>query len=220
MNYLKLDKILEASYINKFYDFADFQKEQIKKACSILIDCFYKGNKALFCGNGGSAADASHMACELIKDFKIKTTWSNEKIKNEFSKTNYSVYIQKGFPVFSLNDNATMITAIANDMGSDYIFSQQVYNLGKEKDVLVVFSTSGKSMNINMACEFACKIKKMKVVYFTGCYDTKIFDGKGYKYINYVRSKYNETADVQEEHIKMYHLICKVIEEYFYGNVI
>lgn len=219
MNNKKLNNILESTYIERFYDFTDKQKEQIKKACSVLIHCFEKGNKALFCGNGGSAADASHMACELIKDFKIGTQHTDVECVT-FSKSQFAVWSQKGFPVFSLNDNAIMISAIANDMGSDYIFSQQVYNLGKEKDVLVVFSTSGKSMNINMACEFAVKIKKMKVVYFTGCYDTKIFDGKGYKNINYVRSKYNETADVQEEHIKMYHLICKVIEEYFYGNVI
>ena len=112
----------------------------------ILIGCLSNGGKILLCGNGGSAADAQHIAGELVGRFK--------KERNALA-------------AISLSTDTSILTALPNDYSFEIVFSRQVEALGDEGDVLFCLTTSGNSMNIVKACEVA-KQKKLKVVALTG----------------------------------------------------
>ena len=107
-----------------------------------IIDCFRKGNKLLICGCGGSAAQAQHLASELVGYFKRE---------------------RKGLPAIALTTDTSIITSIGNDVSFDFIFSRQVEALGKKGDVLLTISTSGKSSNIIMA-QLKAEEMGMKVI--------------------------------------------------------
>ena len=145
-------------------------------AFEIIRDCFRQGGKLLLCGNGGSAADCDHIAAELVNGMTKRIG---------------------GLPAFSLCRQAAVITAIANDMGADEIFAQQVRAYGKEDDVLLAISTSGKSANVLKALE-AAREKRMPTVFLTG-------------------SPNLSTQENQEEHQRFYHELCRRLEEEFYS---
>jgi len=161
--------------------------EQVKLAAESLCSCFRSGNKVLFCGNGGSAADAQHLAAEF---------------SGRFEKD------RAPLPAEALHVNSSYMTAVANDYSFDVVYSRMIEAMGKPGDVLVGFSTSGNSKNIIHAFEAAAKLG-MKTIAFTGK------DGGKLKPMAdiCIHIPHNNTARVQEVHITAGHIICKLVEE-------
>ena len=203
-------------------------KVDIEKAYKILVDCFREGNKLLICGNGGSAADASHIAGELLKGFKKKRTIDDkfeERLKesiedymdkNVLSDTRIALKdmkenLEQGLPVVDLTSLIGANTAYANDKNPLYVYANDVLALGKAGDTLLCISTSGNSKNVVNAA-FVARALDMKVIALTG------FDGGKLKDIADVSIvvPINETYLVQEEHLAIYHALCLDIEEEFF----
>ena len=132
----------------------DFYLKTYQNCAELTETAIAAGNKLLLCGNGGSASTASHITNDFISHM---ADWK-----------------RNGYPAIALNDSAVM-TAISNDFGYDQVFARQVNALGKEGDVLWVFSTSGNSLNIINAVEEAIR-KKIKTVVFTGSSGGKLKD--------------------------------------------
>ena len=144
--------------------------------------------KILICGNGGSAAQAEHLATELIVRYK-----NNER---------------KPIPAVSLNSDVSLLTAHANDFSFDTIFNNQISSLGQKGDLLIVFSTSGKSQNILNAIKTAKK-NNLICIGFTGSLRNNFFSKNCDKLIN-VSS--DDTAIIQEGHLILTHYICELID--------
>ncbi len=180
--YLKLHKKLVDNFESKNLD--------IVFKISEAIACVMKNNGILYlCGNGGSAADAQHIAGEFI---------------GRFTKN------RKALPAVSLSTDTSVLTCIGNDFSFNSIFSRQVEALVKEKDILWVFSTSGSSPNILEAAK-AAKRKKAKIIAFTGT------NGSELERISDIcfSSGTRVTSVAQEIHQLAYHLICKLVEDHF-----
>lgn len=159
-------------------------EEKIKEAKELIKISLTNGKKVLFCGNGGSASDSNHLAAEFISRFQKE---------------------RASLPAISLSANNSIITAIANDYSYEDVFKRQIEGLGTKDDVLVAISTSGKSKNIIKAIEQAQK-QGMKIIFLTG---EKEIDVKVDVQIN-APSKI--TAQIQEMHIAIGHIICEMIE--------
>jgi D-sedoheptulose 7-phosphate isomerase len=165
--------------------------EKIVKLSGILIDCLKRGGKILLCGNGGSAADAQHIAGELVVRLK-----SSSK--------------RKALPAIALTVNSSVLTAAANDFGFEKVFSRQVEALGKSGDCLFAFSTSGESSNVNSAVKTARKIG-MKTLALSGKNGGEMARIADFSII--VPS--SETQRIQEVHILIGHIVCDLIERNF-----
>lgn len=139
-----------------------------------LIKCFEAGGKVLVCGNGGSAAEANHFVGELVCTFQNKE--------------------RDPLPAISLVSNPSVLTAWANDFAFEDIFSRQVNALAKDKDILVVLSTSGKSKNCLSAIETASAM--------------------GIEVIDFPREG-KDTADIQEYQLHLIHEICRNLDKYY-----
>jgi D-sedoheptulose 7-phosphate isomerase len=162
----------------------------IEECVKVIVEAFKKGNKVLFCGNGGSAADAQHLAAE-------------------FSGRFYSDRV--ALPAEALHANTSYLTAVANDYGYDVVYSRLIDGIGKKGDVLVGLSTSGNSVNIVKAME-AAKQKGMTSIGFTGIQGGKMKDCADFL----INVPSNDTPRIQEAHILIGHIICQLVEaEYF-----
>ncbi|WP_456479202.1 D-sedoheptulose 7-phosphate isomerase [Nautilia sp.] len=161
----------------------------IKEAGDLCLNALKNGKKIMFCGNGGSAADAQHIAAELSGRFK------KERIP---------------LAGLALTTDTSALTAIGNDYGFECLFSRQVEALGKESDVLVAISTSGNSANVIQAIESAKKIG-IKTITLSGKDGGKM---KGMGDVNIVVPS-NDTPRIQEMHIMIGHMICALIDEAF-----
>ncbi|MBL7960807.1 D-sedoheptulose 7-phosphate isomerase [bacterium] len=159
----------------------------IEEIVNLIVDCFKKNGKVLFCGNGGSAADAQHLAAELSGRF----------------------YLDRK-PLFAeaLHTNSSYLTAVANDYGYDEVFARLVSAMGRKGDVLIAISTSGNSQNIINAIE-AAKKAEMVTVGFTGEKGGKMKDMCTYL----VNVPSNDTPRIQECHILVGHIICELVEK-------
>lgn len=161
--------------------------QTVKDCVYILVTAFKNGNKVLFCGNGGSAADAQHLAAELSGRFYTD---------------------RDALPAEALHCNTSYITAIGNDYGYDVIYSRLLKGIGQKGDVLVGLSTSGNSKNILLAFEVA-KEKGMTTIAFTG-----ESGGKLKKLADYlINVPSDDTPRIQESHIMLGHIICELTEE-------
>jgi len=162
---------------------------KIEEASFLCVNVLNNGNKILLCGNGGSAADAQHIAAELSGRFK------KERI---------------ALAGIALTTDTSALTAIGNDYGYECVFSRQLEALGREGDILICISTSGNSENILKAMQSAKKLD-IKTITLTG----KI-GGEMIKYgdINIIIPS-NDTPRIQEMHIMVGHMICAMIDESF-----
>ncbi|MDD3013936.1 MAG: D-sedoheptulose 7-phosphate isomerase [Candidatus Gastranaerophilales bacterium] len=162
----------------------------IEEAAILITNCFKAGNKLLICGNGGSAADAQHIAAEFVGKF-------------------YRID-RPALPAIALNVNTSIITAIANDFGYDGIFTRQVEALGQKGDVFVGISTSGNSKNIIEAAKMAIQ-KGMYFVALTGQNECKLDK------IAQIAIKVPSlnTPIIQNAHISTCHTICELVESQF-----
>lgn len=174
-------------------------RQSVETAFDILRRCYADGGKLLVCGNGGSAADCEHIVGELMKGMCL-----SRRIDDLYP-------LQGALPAISLCSQVGLLTAIANDIGGDWIFAQQVIGYGLPGDVLLGISTSGASVNVLNAMRVA-EYKRMRVIGLTGLY-THEFD----KYCDVIISAPgNSAAEIQEQHIRVYHELCKRLEEEFY----
>ena len=161
-------------------------ESQLSRAADLIDQCLRAGNKLLVCGNGGSAADASHFATELVVRFANDRT---------------------ALPAICLASDSGILTAAANDYGFDEIFARQVAAFAQPGDVLIGLTTSGKSKNLIRALEEA-KARKLKTIAFLGR------DGGstiGIADLDLL-VKSDSTARVQEAHQLLLHVLCEIIE--------
>lgn len=166
--------------------------ERIENISTALVKSFQDGHKVYFCGNGGSASDAQHLAAELSGRYYID---------------------RSALPAEALHVNTSYLTAVANDYSFDDIYARYIDGMGYEGDVLVGFSTSGNSPNIVKAFQTA-KTKSIITVGFTGENGGKLKDLSDYL-IN-IPSK--DTPRIQESHIMIGHIICELVEERIFGQ--
>ncbi|MFA4853015.1 MAG: D-sedoheptulose 7-phosphate isomerase [Bacteroidales bacterium] len=164
--------------------------DTIEKAADEIISSIKHGGKVLFCGNGGSAADAQHLAAELSGRF---------------------YYDRDPLPAEALHVNTSYLTAVANDYGYDEVFSRMIKGSGKKGDVLVGISTSGNSKNVIKALETAAAIG-MITIGFTGNTGGKMKDLCCYL----VNVPSDDTPRIQEAHILIGHIICEIVESKIY----
>jgi D-sedoheptulose 7-phosphate isomerase len=192
------------------------QKNDIHAAYEIVAQSFARGGKLLIAGNGGSAADAQHIAGELMKTFVKKRNLPDsfiadiKKIDPEISK--YLVpRLQPGLPTIALTDHASLNTACVNDIDGEIIFAQQVYGYGKEGDVLLGISTTGNSKNVLYAATTA-KAKNIKVIALLGGNGGRL---KEFADVSILVPE-TETYKVQELHLPVYHCLCLMLEDHFF----
>lgn len=200
------------------YPQIDKCKKEIEKAYLIFEESYAKGNKLLVAGNGGSAADSEHIVGELMKEFENPRNLSSEykeklmSVNNELGKV-LGENLQMALPTIALDGHVALTTAYMNDCEPLLCFAQQVNGYGKEGDVFLGISTSGNSKNILYAAVVA-KAKGMKVVALTGAKDSKLSQ------IADVTIKAHETSTyrIQEYHLPIYHCLCLMLEERFFGD--
>lgn len=163
---------------------------QVEQAAGCCVTALRNGHKLLFCGNGGSAADAQHWAGELVSRFNFD---------------------RPGLPAIALTTDTSILTAIGNDYGYDYTFARQVEALGHAGDVLIAISTSGNSANVLRAAA-AARARGMQVLAFTGRGGGKLAPVADLCF----RIPSDETPRIQEGHEFVGHLLCALIEREMY----
>lgn len=193
-------------------------KDDIKKAYDLLSQCFAGGNKLLVCGNGGSAADAEHIVGELMKGFKCQRKLNDnykERLKNIDVEMGDKLAenLQGTLPAIALDGHIALSTAYMNDCDPQLCFAQQVNGYGKKGDVLLGISTSGNSKNVVYAAVTA-KAKGMMVIGLTGEKNSKMSEMSDVC----IRVPETETFKVQELHLPVYHCLCLMLENDFWGK--
>lgn len=193
-------------------------KENIKKAYGILEAAYSNGRKLLVCGNGGSASDSEHIVGELMKEFKLKRKVYSDhaaalkEIDPELGQV-LADNLQGALPAISLTGHSSLQTAFMNDAVPELVFAQQVNGYGKPGDVLLGISTSGNSKNVLYAAVNA-KAKGLKVIGLTGAKENKLM-----KFADVcIRVPETETYKIQEYHLPVYHCLCLMLEEKFFGK--
>ncbi len=193
-------------------------KEDIKKAYELLEAAYSNGRKLLVCGNGGSASDSEHIVGELMKEFKLKRkvysyqATALKEIDPELGQV-LADNLQGALPAICLTGHSSLTTAFMNDANADLVFAQQVNGYGKAGDVFLGISTSGNSKNVLYAAVNA-KAKGLKVIGLTGAKENKLM-----KYADVcIRVPETETYKIQELHLPVYHCLCLMLEEKFFGN--
>ena len=187
----------EAEIIKQIEDSFELKRYLQKEAKTLiaiatqLVGAFQKGNKVLLFGNGGSAADAQHIACELEGKFYLD---------------------RDPLPVVALSTNTSVLTAIGNDYSYEETFARQVKGLVKEGDVVIGISTSGNSPNVLRGIEEA-KLLGAITIAFTG------HGGRLKELAEYVLSVPSaDTPRIQEAHITAGHIVCYLVEQALFGN--
>ena len=194
-------------------------REDIISAYELLEDAYSAGRKLLVCGNGGSASDSEHIVGELMKEFKLKRKVFGEQatalkeIDPELGHV-LAENLQGALPAISLTGHSSLTTAFMNDATPELVFAQQVNGYGKPGDVYLGISTSGNSKNVLYAAVNA-KAKGLKVIGLTGAKENKLM-----KYADVcIRVPETETYKIQELHLPVYHCLCLMLEEKFFGAV-
>jgi D-sedoheptulose 7-phosphate isomerase len=199
------------------YTHLRFLEESVLKVVEAIVKTFRSGGKVLVCGNGGSCSDADHIVSELMKSFEGHRPLeiSLQKKLMELSPEHGKMLadkLQQGLPAVSLTVHSALITAIANDIGGELIFAQQVTGLGNQGDVLIGLSTSGNSQNVINAMIVA-KAKGITTIGMTGETGGKMRDWCDIL----LNVPERRTAYVQELHLPVYHTICMMIETEIFG---
>lgn len=192
-------------------------KEDIINAYEILEEAYSQERKLLVCGNGGSASDSEHIVGELMKEFKLKRkvyadqAEAMKAIDSEMGAT-LAENLQGALPAICLTGHSALTTAFMNDANADLVFAQQVNGYGKANDVFLGISTSGNSKNVCYAA-ITAKSKGLKVIGLTGQKEskmTKLGDCC-------IRVPETETYKIQELHLPVYHCLCLMLEDHFFG---
>ena len=166
-------------------------QETIRSVAEAITACFRNGGKVFFCGNGGSAADAQHLAAEFSGKF----------------------YLDRSvLPAEALHVNTSYLTAVSNDYSFDIIYARLISGMGNKGDILVGLSTSGNSANIVKAFE-VCREKGIRTIGFTGESGGKMKDLSDWL----INVPSTDTPRIQEMHITIGHIICEIVEAELFG---
>ena len=188
----QIKNLIQASIDVKLQVLNDAALQERLSACIDAIEAaFRNGNKVLFCGNGGSAADAQHLAAEFSGRFYID---------------------REALPAEALHVNTSYITAVANDYSYDVVYSRMIQGIGRKGDVVIGLSTSGNSTNIIKAFETA-RSKGMITIGFTGQTGGKMKELCDWL----INVPSTDTPRIQESHILLGHIICQLVEEKYFG---
>jgi D-sedoheptulose 7-phosphate isomerase len=185
---MKISELLEESIrVKEELRKQGSELDKIERVSKTMIKALKNGKKIILFGNGGSAADAQHIACELAGKFKLE---------------------RRGLPAIALTTNTSALTAIGNDFGYDKVFSRQVEGMVDRDDVVIGISTSGNSVNVIEGIK-AAKEKRAFTVGFTGA-----SGGKLEKVVDVcLKAPSDDTPRIQEVHITVGHIICQLVEE-------
>jgi len=164
--------------------------DTVEEAAKLLLDTFKRGKRVFLCGNGGSAADAQHIAAELVVRYKRD---------------------RKALPALSLSVDPSVVTATSNDYGYDRVFARQLEALAEEGDLLIAISTSGKSPNIKEAVRTA-KSMGMKIIYLTGSGKPDLAELANVV----INVPSQNTARIQEAHITLGHVLVEYLEAHLF----
>lgn len=165
--------------------------KNIEEAVTKISSCFKAGRKVYFCGNGGSAADAQHLAAEFSGRFYKE---------------------RSALPAEALHCNTSYITAVANDYGYDMVYARLIEGIGNPGDVMIGLSTSGNSINIIKAFEVARK-KGITTIGLSGMNGGKMANASDIL----IPIPSTDTPRIQESHILIGHIICQLVEEIYFG---
>lgn len=189
----KIKNIVSASINVKQQVLADEKLLQTtEKVAELITQAFKNGNKVWFCGNGGSAADAQHLAAEFSGRFYTD---------------------RHALPAEALHVNTSYLTAVANDYSYDVVYARIVKGTGNKGDVLVGLSTSGNSKNIVLAFEEA-RAKEMITIGFTGATGGNMKAVSDYL----INVPSTDTPRIQESHILLGHIVCQLVEEQYFAS--
>ncbi len=200
------------------YPVLEVCKEDIISGYELLEDCYAKGGKLLIAGNGGSAADAEHIAGELMKRFKTPRPIPNE-LKEKLVKIDpvrgedLSKNLERPLMAIPLVAHEALTTAYINDVDGLGVFAQQLYGYGKEGDVFLGISTSGNSKNV-MNATVVARALGLKVLGLTGKLGGELNEVSNIC----VKVPETETYMIQELHLPIYHCWCLMLEDYFFGE--
>lgn len=202
--------------LNKYmqqYGFMRMLKKDLVLIISEITECCKNNGKILICGNGGSNADADHIAGELMKGFMRRRRIEGpiaDKIAC-LGMPEITEKLQGSLPVINLGAHTSLVTAVANDIGGEMIFAQQVMGYGRKEDLLLGITTSGNSKDVIYAGTVA-KAKEMKTILLTGRNG-----GKAAELFDYsLKVPADFTADIQDMHSVIYHAVCMVVENEFW----
>jgi len=170
----------------------DYLMNTVNQVAHLCTDCIRANGKIIFAGNGGSAADAQHMAGEFISRF---------------------AFDRPGMAALSLATDTSILTAVGNDYGFEYIFSRQIEAIASPNDLFIAYSTSGKSKNILIALE-AAKKRGLTTVGLTGNLQTKMQNNCDYL----INVPSNITPKIQEGHLVIGHILCGIVEREIFGE--
>ena len=193
-------------------------KNEIIEAYCVLAESYKNGGKLLVAGNGGSAADAEHIVGELMKGFKLPrksdTDFADKLVKeNKELGTVLAENLQGALPAIALDGHLALSTAYMNDCEPLLCFAQQVNGYGKAGDVFLGISTSGNSKNVLYAAVTA-HAKGMKVIGLTGAKNSKLEQMSDVC----IKVPQTETYMIQELHLPVYHCMCLMLEDEFFGE--
>ena len=192
-------------------------KEQIEEACRRIISCYEADGTVLLCGNGGSCADAQHIAGELMKGFCKKRSLSDasrEKLVSVDSELGSALAdkLQTPLRTICLDGLPSFSTAFANDVDPLLTFAQQAFAYAREHDIFLGISTSGNAKNI-LAAAVAAKANGAYTIGLSGITGGKMTD----VFDLVIRVPETETYRIQELHLPVYHAICLTVEEAFFN---
>ena len=192
-------------------------KNDIIMAYDMLENTYSNERKLLVCGNGGSASDSEHIVGELMKEFKLKRkvfaqqAEAMKAIDPELGAT-LAQHLQGALPAITLTAHSSLTTAFMNDSEPVLVFAQQVNGYGKEGDSFLGISTSGNSMNVIYAA-ITAKARGLKVIGLTGQKESKLSKLAD----ACIRVPETETYKIQELHLPVYHCLCLMLEDHFFG---
>ncbi len=164
----------------------------VARVATVIVDAYRRGSKVVVFGNGGSAADAQHVAAELLGRFRLE---------------------RRALPALALTENAPSLTAVANDYAFTHVFARQIEGLGQPGDVAIGISTSGASANVVSGLE-AAKTKGMTTIALTGAGGGRLKEVADHC----LCAPASETARVQEEQVMLYHVICEIVERELFDD--
>ena len=192
--------------------------KELREAFSMMKRCFEKGGKLLLCGNGGSSADSGHIVGELMKAFckkrKIKPELLSQ-LKDLYGDTEASYFenhLEVGLPAISFSSQTALHTAFSNDQDETLFYAQCLLGYGKKEDLLFGISTSGNAKNVGYALKLA-KAMGIPSILLTG---KDGGSGKEYADLTIIAPSM-ETYQIQELHLPIYHCLCLMVEQYFFG---
>lgn len=194
-------------------------EKEIEGGYELLAETYRRGGKVLACGNGGSASDAQHIVGELMKSFVRKRSIgeARQKLFDALAPEDAAYiaeHLQGTLTAISLQGETALVSAFANDVAPDLVYAQQVLGYGAPGDCLLALSTSGNAENVLRAVQVA-KALGIKTLGMTGAAGGRL------KAICDVciRVPETETYKVQELHLPVYHAVCLMLEERFFGEV-